>query len=50
MQQPPFIYKAVDKQGKANYSGLCIDLINELAKMMNFNYEIYDAPENKVIF
>jgi hypothetical protein len=33
--------------GVASYSGYSIDLINELAKDINFKYEIYEAPGTK---
>jgi hypothetical protein len=50
LQQPPYVYKKVDnKTSQANYSGYCIDLLNELAKMMNFKYEIYEAPGKKLV-
>ena len=28
------------------YEGYCVDLINELKQLMDFEYEIYEAPEN----
>jgi hypothetical protein len=50
LQQPPYVYKKVDNNtGLANYSGYCIDLLNELAKMMNFKYEIFEAPGKNLV-
>lgn len=33
--------------GKVTYSGYCIDLIKELQKLMQFQYELYEAPDGK---
>lgn len=41
LQQPPFVFK--DKDGKFN--GYCIDLLKELKKIIEFEYEIYEAPD-----
>lgn len=29
------------------YSGYCKDLIDEIQKIMNFKYEIYEAPDGR---
>lgn len=39
-QMPPFIQK--DEGG---YSGFCIDLINEIARQLNFQYEIIEEAK-----
>ena len=33
--------------GKVTYSGYCIDLIKELQKLMQFQYELYEAPDGQ---
>ena len=35
------------KDGKISYGGFCIDLINELATMLHFTYEIYLSPDGE---
>lgn len=35
-----------DGQETGKFSGYCIDLIDEISKMINFEYEIYVAPDN----
>lgn len=30
------------------YSGLCIDLLNNLSQALNFDYTIYDVPDGKM--
>ena len=37
--------KEVDASGKMMYTGYCADLLNALAELMNFEYEIYEAPD-----
>ena len=29
------------------YSGYCMDLLEALSELMNFQYEIYEAPDGK---
>nr|QBB73016.1 ionotropic receptor [Protaetia brevitarsis] len=43
--QPPFIM--VDEQAPKGYSGYCIDLIDEIANILKFDYEIFTAPDGK---
>ena len=33
------------KDGTISYHGYCIDLLNELAKMLHFTFEIYPTPD-----
>ena len=33
--------------GSISYKGYCIDLLNELARYLNFTYEIYVNPDGK---
>lgn len=51
-QQKPFVMKVLDSNGKdtGKFQGYCIDLIDEISKMINFEYEIYVAPDNSFGF
>nr|AXY87920.1 ionotropic receptor 25a.3 [Subpsaltria yangi] len=44
--QQPFVMKTVEENGKDKYFGYCIDLIEEIRKLLGFEYEIYVAPDN----
>ena len=35
------------EDGTIKYKGYCIDLINELQKLLHFSYEIYEVPDGK---
>ncbi|XP_054262765.1 ionotropic receptor 25a [Macrosteles quadrilineatus] len=50
--QKPFVMKVLDSNGKdtGKFQGYCIDLIDEISKMINFEYEIYVAPDNSFGF
>ncbi|XP_065062815.1 glutamate receptor ionotropic, NMDA 1-like [Rhopilema esculentum] len=37
----PFTFVTKNPNGTVSYSGLCIDILNKLAQMMNFTYSIY---------
>ena len=39
--------KNTDEQGNVMYSGYCMDLLEALSELMNFQYEIYEAPDGK---
>ncbi|XP_055372265.1 ionotropic receptor 25a [Condylostylus longicornis] len=43
--QAPFIMK--DKNSPKGYKGYCIDLIDEIAKIVKFDYEIYEVEDGK---
>nr|AAM47017.1 ionotropic glutamate receptor subunit [Homarus americanus] len=47
VQQPPFIMKRTNEDGGDEYYGYCIDLINEIKEIINFEYEIAEAPDGK---
>ncbi|XP_045585173.2 ionotropic receptor 25a isoform X1 [Procambarus clarkii] len=47
VQQPPFVYKKINADGKPEFYGYCIDLINEIKLIVNFEYEISEAPDGK---
>ena len=34
-----------DKDPSLQYEGFCIDLLNSIAKALNFNYEIYEVED-----
>lgn len=36
-----------DENNGVRYEGYCIDLIEEIRKLVDFEYEIYVAPDNK---
>lgn len=36
-----------DENGGIRYEGYCVDLIEEIRKLVGFEYEIYVAPDNK---
>lgn len=36
--------------GRISYSGFCIDLLDELAKILKFTYDIYVSPDGKYGF
>lgn len=35
------------EDGSMKYKGYCIDLMNELQKLLHFSYEIYEVPDGK---
>ncbi|XP_071516701.1 ionotropic receptor 25a isoform X2 [Panulirus ornatus] len=47
VQQSPFIYKRTNEEGEVEYSGYCIDLINEIKAIVDFEYELFEAPDGK---
>ena len=36
-----------EEDGTISYEGFCIDLLNQLAKMLHFTYEIYPSPDGQ---
>ena len=44
-QDEPFVMKEKQKDGTVSYHGYCIDLLNELAEMLHFSFEIYPTPD-----
>lgn len=45
MQQKPFIVK--DENAPKGYKGYCIDLIDKIAQILNFDYEITPVGDGK---
>ena len=39
--------KVVDENNVERFEGYCVDLIEEIKKLVGFEYEIYVAPDNK---
>ena len=35
------------EKADGEFEGFCIDILNEVAKRMNFKYEIYKVPDNR---
>ena len=44
-QNLPFIMKTKQGNGTITYEGYCINLLNELARVLKFTYEIYYSPD-----
>ena len=42
-QQPPFVYKNADGE----WEGYCIDLLKSLQTLIDFEYELYEAPDKE---
>ena len=36
-----------EEDGKISYEGFCIDLLEQLAKMLRFTYKIYPSPDGQ---
>ena len=47
IQIPPFVYKKEASNGTngPKYYGYCIQLLDDLAHEMDFDYDIYDSPD-----
>lgn len=44
--QPPFIYK-VNNSGSIEYVGYCIDLLDEIKKILKFEYTLFETADGK---
>lgn len=42
-QMPPFIVKNVDQNGTITFTGYCVDLLEEIKKLLNFEYTIFET-------
>ncbi|XP_055955911.1 ionotropic receptor 25a isoform X2 [Patella vulgata] len=43
---PPFVYKTSGENGtKAKYEGYCIDLLDRISFLLDFEYDIYESPD-----
>nr|CAD7433710.1 unnamed protein product [Timema monikensis] len=47
VQKPFIMYDGVDEKGKKKFKGYCIDLINEIRNLSQFEYEIFEAPDQR---
>ncbi|KAF2353180.1 Receptor ligand binding region [Trinorchestia longiramus] len=47
VQQPPFVMKKINEEGKEEFYGYCIDLIEEIRQIVDFEYELSEAPDGK---
>ncbi|XP_060066493.1 LOW QUALITY PROTEIN: ionotropic receptor 25a-like [Ylistrum balloti] len=43
---PPFVYESNNNETK--YTGYCLDLLNRIAKIVGFDYHIYEAPDGLI--
>ncbi|XP_049863686.1 ionotropic receptor 25a isoform X2 [Schistocerca gregaria] len=46
-QQQPFVIKYQDENGSTKFKGYCIDLINAIRNITNFEIEIYEVADGK---
>lgn len=44
-QDPPFVKTKMNEDGTFSHEGYCIDLLNELARILKFTYEMYPSPD-----
>ena len=47
--QPPFIERDEHANGSIPYRGICIDLMRKIANNIQFEYEIYEAPDGQMV-
>ena len=47
LQDAPFIIVKKNEDGTVSYEGYCVDLIEELARILKFKYEFYQSPDGK---
>ena len=45
-KQPPFISKRI-VNGTVQFYGYCVDLINDIQKIMGFEYSLYEVPDGQ---
>ncbi|KAL1116158.1 hypothetical protein AAG570_005653 [Ranatra chinensis] len=45
LEQKPFVIAYKDEHGVTKFKGYCIDLIEDIRKLVGFEYEIYLAPD-----
>ena len=44
-EQPPFIERIKDSNGQLAFRGICIDLMDQIANIVGFNYTMYYVPD-----
>jgi hypothetical protein len=42
------MYDGVDENNSTKFKGYCIDLLNEIRNIINFDYKIYEAPDKQL--
>ncbi|XP_068084209.1 ionotropic receptor 25a [Anabrus simplex] len=48
LEQKPFVYRdGYDEKGNEKFKGYCIDLLEEIRNLTQFNYVIYHVKDNK---
>ncbi|XP_043206928.1 ionotropic receptor 25a-like [Amphibalanus amphitrite] len=45
LEQPPFIIKKMDENGNIVFDGYCIELLHDIQKILNFEYDIYEVKD-----
>ncbi|XP_078384274.1 glutamate receptor ionotropic, kainate 3-like isoform X2 [Oculina patagonica] len=45
VEEPPFVTTKKNADGTFFHEGYCIDLLNELARILKFTYEMYPSPD-----
>ncbi|XP_054709201.1 ionotropic receptor 25a-like [Uloborus diversus] len=44
---PPFVVKNVDKNGTVTFTGYCVELLDDIKKILNFDYTIFETEDKK---
>ena len=44
-EQSPFIERVKDSNGQLAFRGICIDLMDQIANIIGFNYSAYYVPD-----
>ncbi|GIX98994.1 ionotropic receptor 25a [Caerostris darwini] len=47
LEIPPFVYRNVDENGTVTFSGYCIELLDEIKEILEFDYTIFETADNK---
>ncbi|KAJ8317339.1 hypothetical protein KUTeg_005243 [Tegillarca granosa] len=45
-EYPPFVYKKYNATGGVVYEGYCLDLLEQIANITGFTYDLYPSPDN----
>ena len=41
----PYVMRTVSDDGTESFKGYCMDLLDELARILKFSYEVYTSPD-----
>ncbi|XP_035221208.1 ionotropic receptor 25a-like [Stegodyphus dumicola] len=44
---PPFVIKNVDENGTVSFTGYCVELLDEIKQILNFEYTIFETADQK---